>query len=220
MTFFFLPESLIGTQWGHVIGVRCITEKKEKFHTVSSIEHKAERMKQKTTQFIYYISIHVTNSACKLFNIFDQNISFYTRGGICTILFAIFGEWLNFEFKGPSSIWSSNKTGKIYQNREHFHSPTTPIRWHRKKRVFAVLCHAIKNSSNCICTKFFLCALNDLYVVYLWPWLCALVICQVLRGIAKQTPNFLPANLCDGLNASHRISCTKEISLRTSQMLR
>lgn len=51
----------------------------------------------------------------------------------------------------------------------------------------------------------FLCSLNDLYVVYLLLWLFALVICQVLGGIAEQANKVLPVNPCCGLNASHHM---------------
>lgn len=72
---------------------------------------------------------------------------------------------------------------------------------HQKKRcIYSHCCCLLSKIVNRICTKF-LCGLNDLYVVYLWRWLFALVVLEIHGGTAASKSS-LQKNPCNGLSIS------------------
>lgn len=169
------------------------------------IEKKALR-----TLFSLFITFPTPSRTLRVnYSIFDQNLfHFMLKTGFSRIFCSI--EWLNFVFKGQNissnSIWSSNKIREIFENYGVFIfifyvATTKTVKSTKIIRIAVMLLKIVELHLH----QVFLCSLNDLYVVYLLLWLFALVICQVLGGIAKQANKVLPANPCCGLNASHHM---------------
>lgn len=147
------------------------------------------------------------------YSIFDQNLfhfmQFYAQDGIfANFLFNWMVELLCSKGKKSAVTASGHqiKFGEIFENYGVFIfifyvETTKTVKSTKIIRIAVMLLKIVELHLH----QVFLCSLNDLYVVYLLLWLFALVICQVLGGIAKQANKVLPANPCCGLNASHHM---------------